>query len=151
MMRPVRAGTTEEEARVEFELTVGNNGQVPAEDVRISSWMFAAGSVRESAMERMLIDPPTDSTLGEVTIPPGHGAKIAASIAMPRSRLSAPVLPVVVADARYKLPEGGEGRISASFAIGHAAGDEIEPFSVDSPSGLEEDIASRLYGDVHSA
>ena len=101
-------------------------------------------------MERMLIDPPANAALGQLTIPPGHGARIAASIAIPRSGFGAPVLPVVVADARYPLPDGGEGRISASFAVGRAAGDGIEPFSLDSPAGLEEELASRLYGEVHS-
>jgi outer membrane biosynthesis protein TonB len=151
MMRPLRAGTTEEEARVEFELTIGNAGKVEAENVRISSWMFAAGSVQANSMERMLMDPPPETTLSQVTIPSGGGARIRTSIAMPRSTLSDSVLPVVVADARYALPGGGQSRISASFAIGRLTDGDLEPFSVDEPAGLEEGIGWRLYGQVYSA
>ena len=61
LMRPLRAGTTTDDAVVEFELTVGNTGSVRAKDVRISTWMFAAGSAEESDMERMLINPPAEA------------------------------------------------------------------------------------------
>src|SRR3569623_2047530 len=40
-MRPVRAGTNVDEALVEIELTVGFSGSVAADDVRISTFMFA--------------------------------------------------------------------------------------------------------------
>ena len=53
-MRPVRAGVSGDDARVEFELTVDNRGPVAAEDVRITTWMLAAGS---SEAESALIVP----------------------------------------------------------------------------------------------
>lgn len=144
LMRPVRAGTLDDEARVEFELTVGNTGTVPAKDVRISTWMFAAG---DSEMERMLIEPPASAQRSEVDIPPGDGARVDTTIALPRESLKGSVLPVVVADARYRLPDGSEGRTSASFAVGLPNGDGLEPFAVDLPSGLHEDVEARLHGE----
>jgi hypothetical protein len=133
LMRPVRAGSTDDEALVEFELTVGNTGTVAAEDVRISTWMLAgAGSEMESA----LIEPPAAAATSETRIAPGDGARVDASIALPRARLRGGVLPVVVADARYRLPGGGEGRTSARFAVGLPSGD-----------GLREDVEARLEGE----
>lgn len=151
LMRPVRAGMNEDEAVVEFDLTVGNTGTEPARDVRISTFMFAAGSPQESDMERMLIDPPADSTVSEGTIDAGDGARVEAAMTLPKSGLSDSVLPVVVADARYTLPDGSEGRTTASFAIGVPDGEDMAHFSVDNPSGLHEDIEARLRGELQRA
>ncbi|WP_114950925.1 hypothetical protein [Sphingosinicella terrae] len=151
LMRPIRAGTTGDETRVEFELTVGNTGSVPAEDVRISTWMFAAGSAAESEMERMLIEPPADAKLSEVTIAAGDGARVEAALALPKTGEGEAVLPVVVADARYRLPDGSEGRTSASFQVGLPGEEALEPFPVDRTSGLLETVEARLHGDLERA
>jgi hypothetical protein len=147
LMRPVRAGTSKDDAIVQFELTVGNTGSVNAKDVRISTWMFAAGSGSASEMERMLIEPPTDATVSEVDIDAGEGARVDAEIALPTAGMVDGVLPVVVADARYRLPDGSEGRTSASFAIGLPDGDELTPFPTDRASGLRENAEARLHGE----
>jgi hypothetical protein len=151
LMRPVRAGMNDDEAVVEFDLTVGNTGTEPARDVRISTFMFAAGSAQESDMERMLIDPPAESTVSEGTIDAGDGARVEAAMTLPKAGLSDAVLPVVVADARYTLPDGSEGRTTASFEIGVPDGEDMAYFSVDNPSGLHEDIEARLRGELQRA
>ena len=148
LMRPLRAGTTGDDTVVEFELTVGNTGSVSAEDVTISTWMFAAGSAAESEMERMLIEPPAEARLSEISIRAGDGARLEASLALPKSALRDSVLPVVVADARYRLPDGSEGRTSASFEVGMPEGESLEPFPTDRSSGLLETVGARLHGDL---
>jgi hypothetical protein len=144
LMRPVRAGTSGDEAVVEYELTVGNTGSAPAHDVRVSTWMVAAGEGSE--MERSLIEPPAGATHSDLSIAPGDGARVEGAIALPREGLGDSVLPVVVADARYTLPDGGEGRTHASFAVGRAADGELEPFALDE-AGLTEDVEARLHGE----
>ena len=58
------------------------------------------------------------------------------------------MLPVVVADARYTLPDGSEGRTQASFAVGlPGEGDDLDPFAVDRSSGLIETVEARLHGE----
>jgi hypothetical protein len=147
LMRPVRAGTSRDNAIVEFELTVGNTGSVSARDVRISTWVVAAGEGTE--MERSLIEPSAEATHNMLDIAAGDGARVEAKIAMSKDGLDAPVLPVVVADARYTLPDGSEGRTHASFAVGvpEEDGSELQPFRVDGSSGLRENVEARLYGD----
>lgn len=145
LMRPVRAGTDADKTVVEFELTVGNTGSVSARDVRISTWMFAAGE-GSTEMERSLIEP-VDAKRTTATIEPGDGAQVDAAIALPKEELRGKVLPVVVADARYTLPDGSEGRTSASFAVGLPNGEGLEPFAVDLPTGLREDVEARLHGE----
>lgn len=140
LMRPLRAGTTSDDARVEFDLTVGNTGSVSARDVKISTWMFPAGG-QSSEMERLLID-------SETSIEPGDGTRVQAAIAMNKAQFDESVLPVVVADARYTLPDGSEGRTQAAFAFGLAQDGELVPFPTDRSSGLLETVEARLHGDL---
>jgi hypothetical protein len=51
--------------------------------------------------------------------------------------------PVVVAEARYRLPDGSEGRTTASYAVGVPDGDDLAHFSIDNPSGLHEEVVAR--------
>lgn len=145
-MRPVRAGVSGEDARVEFQLTVGNRGPVAAEDVRISTWMLASGATEA---ERALIEPRDHADTAPVTIAAGEQRTVEASVALPTSEVEGDaVLPVVVADARYRLPDGSEGRTSASFAVGVPDGEELAHFAVDNPSGLHDDVVARPLGEV---
>jgi hypothetical protein len=144
-MRPVRAGVSGDDARVEFELTVGNRGPVAAEDVRISTWMLAAGS---SEAESALIVPRDHADTPPVTIGAGEARTMQASVALPTAEVDGDaVLPVVVADARYRLPDGSEGRTSASFAVGVPDGEELAHFGIDNPSGLHDDVVARPLGE----
>ena len=144
-MRPVRAGVTGDDARVEFELTVGNSGPVAAESVRISTWMLAAGS---SEAESALIVPRDHADTPPVTIGAGESRTMQASVALPTSQLNGDaVLPVVVADARYRLADGSEGRTSASFAVGVPDGEELAHFGLENPSGLHEGVVARPLGE----
>ena len=146
LMRPVRAGTSKDATVVEFELTVGNTGTAPARDVRISTFMFAAGSAGESEIERMLIDSPTDAALAQIEIPAGDATRVEASMTLPREGLAeGTVLPVVVADARYRLPDGREGRTRASFEVGIPSESGLDPFPTDRTSGLLESVDARLH------
>lgn len=144
-MRPVRAGVSGDDARVEFQLTVGNSGPVAAENVRISTWMLAAGS---SEAESALIVPRDHADTPPVTIGAGESRTMDASVALPTANVEGDaVLPVVVADARYRLPDGSEGRTSASFAVGVPDGEELAHFGIDNPSGLHEGVIAKPLGE----
>jgi LPXTG-motif cell wall-anchored protein len=145
LMRPVRAGTSQDDTIVQFELTVGNTGTVAAKDVRISTWMFAGNE--GSDIERTLITPPAGASVSEVDIAAGDGTRVDGEISMPKSGSHDTVLPVVHADARYRLPDGTEGRTSASFSVGLPEGDGIAPFQLDRATGLIETVEARLYGE----
>lgn len=151
-MRPVRAGTNVDEALVEIELTVGNAGNIPAEDVRISTFMLSADPGSASEMEKLLVQHREDAAVPVDTIAPGEGKRIDATLALLKSEFVAPdeaceavFQPMVVADARYRLPDGTEGRTSASFLIGlhDEEGEGFEPFSLARPE-MHEDVEARL-------
>ena len=148
-IRPVRAGVGDDAARVEFELGVENNGSAPASDVRISAWLLNGNSPEPSEMERALIDRSSAQQRVETMIEPGDGTRIATAVALPREGLEDAILPVVVADARYRLPDGGEGHTAAAFAVGVSRDGELVMFDVDNPSGMHEGVEARLHGQPH--
>jgi hypothetical protein len=144
-IRPVRAGVGEDAARVEFELDIENTGSAHAHDVRISTWLLPAGT-EPTEMERMLIQRPTTAERRETELAPGEAARLETAVALSTDGLSDAILPVVVADARYRLPDGSEGRTAASFAVGVPDGEELVMFDVDNPSGMHDGVEARLHG-----
>jgi len=154
-MRPVRAGTNVDEALVEIELTVGNAGSVSAKDVRISTFLLSSDP-NGSEMERLLVQPPTDATTDPVTIEPGEGKRIDATLALLKSEmgedLPASFRPIVVADARYTLADGSEGRTSASFEIGVTPeeGEGLEPIEL-ARASMHDNVGAELHGQPQHA
>ncbi|URW74552.1 hypothetical protein M9980_08165 [Sphingomonas donggukensis] len=150
-MRPVRAGTSADEAVVEIELTVANSGSQAARNVRVSAFML---SDREATdMERLLLDRPGDAAVDPVTIEPGEGARIDATLAALKADIGeeGAFSPVVIADARYTLPDGSEGRTFASFVVGITReGGEISPIDL-ADRVMREDIEARLHGQPQHA
>ncbi|KQN19293.1 hypothetical protein ASE86_12345 [Sphingomonas sp. Leaf33] len=151
-MRPVRAGTSADEALVEIELTVANSGSVKAEDVRVSTFMLT--DAHASEMERLLVDAPADAAIDPVTIEPGEGTRIDATLAALKADLGTEgrFTPVVVADARYRLPDGSEGRTSASFVVGVSdeEGGTLIPIDL-ADRVMREDVEARLHGEPEHA
>jgi MYXO-CTERM domain-containing protein len=154
-LNPARAGVTGQEAQVEFELAVQNTGTAAARDVRISTWMVAGGATQETEMERLLIERPgqaADSSLPEVTIEAGAGKRIETAVALSTAGLTTDaVLPVVVAEARYRLPDGSEGFTSARYAVSVPFGEELSHFDIENPSGLHEGVEAWPLGEVERA
>ncbi len=144
-LRPVRAGTSEDEALVDVELTVGNSGDVPARNVRISTFMLA--DAEGSDMEGLLTGRAADTAVPPVTIEPGDGTRVDAHLAVPKGEMGRVFNPVVVAEARYTLPDGREGRTSAMFKIGRpsAVSDGVGPIGATRPH-MVDDVEAELVG-----
>jgi len=143
-MRPVRAGVGEDDARVEFELGVANRGTATARDVRVSAWMLGANSPARSEAEDALIE--------RVDIGAGEDANVEASVGLPRSGLSQDaIIPVVVAEATYRRPDGTTGRTTTSFQVGVPDGEEMIYFDVENPSGLHGGVVAREIDELERA
>jgi LPXTG-motif cell wall-anchored protein len=147
-LRPRRAGVSGDAAVVEFELDIANRGSAIARDVRVSTWMIPAGSGTE--MERALIARPDGDALPEIEA--GSGECLARSVTLDtRSVEGDAVLPVVVAEARYTLPDGTEARTSTSYAVGVPDGEELAHFAIDNPSGLHDGVVAKTLGETERA
>ncbi|WP_157105710.1 hypothetical protein [Sphingomonas sp. TDK1] len=144
-LRPVRAGTSEEEALVDIELTVGNAGDTAARDVRISTFLLA--DAEQNEMEQLLLNHGPAADVPPVTIDAGDGTRVDAHLAVPKGELGRTFTPVVVAEARYRLPDGREGRTSAAFRIGRSApaAAGVGPIGATRPH-LVEDLEAELLG-----
>ena len=143
-------------ALVEIELTVGNAGSAPARDVRISTFLLSSDP-NGSEMERLLVDPPAEATTDPVTIKPGEGKRIDATLALLKAdmgeNLPEAIRPIVVADARYTLEDGSEGRTSASFVVGvtpEEGGPGLEPLEL-SRASMHENVGAELRGQPQHA
>ncbi len=69
-----------------------------------------------------------------------------AAVALPTAEVEGDaLLPVVVADARYTLPDGSEEHRSVSFAVGVPVEGELAHFDVENPSGLHEGVEARPF------
>ena len=152
-MRPIRAGVNRDEGVVEFELTVANAGGVEAHGVRIGAFMVSGEGGESTDIERLLIDPPADGVVDAYVIAPGDGKRLDAAVILPRDNLRGGheghvddgFTPIVLADVRYRLPNGGEGRTAAAFAIGRVDdGDALVPIGLGEPA-MYADIEARLF------
>jgi hypothetical protein len=137
-LRPIRAGATDDGARVQLELTVSNSGDRPARDVRVSTWMLA--DAHGSDNEQALIDARTNAQTAAFDLAPGADRSVDTTLDLPRAAVNGSFRPLVVAEARYPLPDGTEGRIAATFEVGQ--GDEVAPIATD---GMHDDVGARLH------
>lgn len=138
-LRPIRAGATAAGGSVEVALTVSNTGDLPAHDVRVSTWML--NSPQSSDNEHAMIEARANARTADIELEPGADQVVDSTLELTGEQLGGAFRPLVVAEARYPLPDGGEGRIAATFEIG--VGDEVAPISTDG-AGMREDVAARL-------
>ena len=136
-IRPIRAGSDNGQARVDYEVIVENAGALDARDVTVTSWLLNADS---SAAESDMIETHVNVAAGDVTT-------VASSATVDTARGA--FRPVVATDARYTLPDGTEGHIAARFAVGVDGGEpgRITPIVLGRDE-LREDLGARLEGEV---
>lgn len=154
-LRPVKAGVNVMDAVVEFELTVGNAGSVAAEDVRIAAWLISASPNQDVEIARFLESPPPEAIMAPIAIEPGDGKRIDAAIALPRNGVNVVTVrdrpffvPLVLIDARYALPGGGEGRSSAAMVVGtvRESSEKLGPIWLDRGVQMHTNVEARLHG-----
>lgn len=106
-LQPMRGDANGNHQAVDFNLIVENEGHVIARDVQVSSYLteldksLIAGAARDAQL-----------TITRVDIAAGESIIIPGSVSV-----RAGVDPHLVADARYPLPNGGEGHLAARFGI----------------------------------
>jgi hypothetical protein len=107
---------------------------------------MTAGAAGQDAT-RALVPPPGHVGTPPVFLAAGDARTLQASVALPRAELpGASVLPAVVADIRYRLPDGREGRTAAAFSVGLPAGDELGPIPLDPTAGLHAGVIALPLG-----
>lgn len=137
-----RTQLTEEEATVDFELTIRNAGDAPARNVRIGARMFNAGAALDEEIGSYFrTGSEARKTFTVPAIPPGEQGIIRGSVALERAEVRpiavqgrALFVPTVAVNAFYDWGENGTGQSARSYLIGRELAEPSEkmgPFRLD--------------------
>ena len=136
---PLCVGAQGEDMIVQYELTVENAGTVPAEGVRVSSFLI---DERDESGRMTAIG---DVQSHVIDVAPEGSVPLTTTITIDRSLIrEGAFLPKVVADARYPLPGDREGHFAARFAMGIADGDDLSGVDVANGDAMHDDVGARL-------
>lgn len=146
---PERAAATDSEAYVRYALTLTNQGDSEARNIRIDPRLFNAGA--EGEMMDFFQGPIHEqSGSPHVVIAPGQSLKLNGEVAMPKADLREIELagrrifvPMVAINVAYDWAGGGGGRTSRSWLVGREAQTPTEkmgPFRLD--------LGPRIYRSV---
>jgi hypothetical protein len=147
-MVPERAAATDSEAVVHYALTLTNQGEAEARNIRIDPRLFNAGA--EADMADFFQGPIHDlSGSPHIAIPPGGTLRLNGQVAMPKAELREIEMagrrifvPMVAINVAYDWPEGS-GRTSRSWLVGREAESpqaKMGPFRLD--------LGPRIYRSV---
>jgi MYXO-CTERM domain-containing protein len=107
-LEPTATETHGDASIMTYQLIVENEGPVDARDVQVSSFLLRDAS--SSPMEDALIR--ATPLRGRIDVPSGGSVRVEASVVVSDEKEAK-----IVADARYPLPDGGEGHLAARFAV----------------------------------
>jgi hypothetical protein len=152
--RPERATTTPEEASVQFELAIINNGNTVATKVRIEAGMFNAGPQLEAEVAQFFAGQIVPVASGMIQDSPARSAATLRNVvAMPRNlvheieingrRL---FIPTVAFNVHYEWGSGKKGRTSVSFLVGREAetpSSKMGPFRLDQGPRIYRQVGQR--------
>jgi hypothetical protein len=145
---PERAAATDSEAIVHYALTVTNQGDCEARNIRIDPRLFNAGAEGEMAA---FLQGPIHEVSGspQVVIAPGGTLRLNGEVTMPKAELQEIEMagrrifvPMVAINVAYDW-EGGAGRTSRSWLVGREAETpqaKMGPFRLD--------LGPRIYRSV---
>jgi hypothetical protein len=146
---PERAAATDAEAIVHYALTVTNQGDAEARNIRIDPRLFNAGAEGDMAA---FFQGPIHEQSGspQVVIAPGATLKLNGQVTMPKADLREIELagrrifvPMVAINVAYDWAGGGTGRTSRSWLVGREAETpqaKMGPFRLD--------LGPRIYRSV---
>jgi hypothetical protein len=146
---PERAAATEQEAVVHYALTLTNQGDAAAGNIRIDPRLFNASA--EGEMMAFFQGPIHEkSGSPHVVLAPGASLKLNGQVAMPKADLREIevagrriFVPMVAINVAYDWAEGGSGRTSRSWLVGREA---ESPSAKMGPFRL--DLGPRIYRSV---
>jgi MYXO-CTERM domain-containing protein len=155
-LKAERAASTDQEARVDFEMVIHNSGESPARNIRINARMFNAGREQDKELGAFF------RTRGEgrrthviPELPPGERGLIQGSVTMPREEMralqvnnQALFIPVVGVNLVYDWGDGRTGQTSKSYVIGRELGEantKMGAFRLDAGPRVYRTVGQRAH------
>ena len=139
--KPLMAGSTEEQAAVQFELAVRNAGDATARNVRIAMRMVNAGATQDEEIAAFYAAPVATVDHAPLTIPPNGRAETRRTAVLPKDAVRAIsfqgkslFIPVMAFNILYEWGEGRQGQTATSFVIGRETNpptEKMAPFRLD--------------------
>lgn len=139
--KPLMAGSTADQATVQFELALRNGGDAVARNVRIAIRMINAGPGQNDALAAFFRAPIDVEIHRPLTIPPGGRAETRRTAVLPKDAVQAIsfqgkslFIPVVAFNVLYEWGEGGQGQTATSFVVGRESNPpaaKMAPFRLD--------------------
>lgn len=155
-MAPRRAGLNLISATAEAELIVRNEGDAPAEAIRIGATLLEAGRGQESAVAGFFAEPVARPAAAPFGLAPGEERRVRIVVARPRDAIHgvpagrrAMFVPVVAVNALHRHGDDA-GQSARAFALGVELPGEtkLAPFWLDQPPRMYDGLAVRPYGPV---
>jgi hypothetical protein len=156
-LRPLRAGLNLLSATAECELLVSNEGDAPAEGVRLDVRLLSAHADQDVELAELRRQPIGRPSAPPFALGPGESRRVRVVAATPRADLKAMTaanrpmfVPVVAVNALYRAGDGSEGQTAQAFAIGVERVDspKLAPFWLDQPPRTVDQVAARAHGAV---
>ena len=155
---PSAASATDEQATVDFALTVTNGGDAPARNVRMEARLFAMGDDHDAVLTRFFADPLARPVLVADTLVPGVGTELRAKVTLPRSA----VRPIQVADRTLFVPlvafnllydwgndgDVHRGQTAMSYVVGRETNPpaaKMAPFRLDQGPRIYRQVGQRTH------
>jgi len=150
-LKAERAASTDDEALVEFDMTIRNTGKSPARNIRVNARMFNAGAEQDKeigAFFKSKGEGRKTHVIGE--LPAGEQGLVQGTVTMAREDMRALqvnnqllFIPVVGVNLVYDWGNGRSGQTSKSYVIGRELG-EASP----KMGAFRLDLGPRVYRTV---
>ncbi|WP_448500917.1 hypothetical protein [Sphingomonas sp.] len=152
-LNPVRAGTTDKAAVLEFAFTLRNPGPVAIGDALVSAWMLTANAGQDQQIAGYLAEEPDPSRHNLFALRPGEHRELSAAMGLPFDMVSIVeagerrfCAPMLLIDARYRTPGGKAGRTFAAFMIGRPLeSGKLQPLFTDRGPRMVDGVVARPY------
>lgn len=151
--RPLRAGVNLLSATSENEVVLTNDGDAPAEDVRVQLRLVSAHGGQDADLAGFYAAPIARPAVPAFTLAPGETRALSAIAALPRDAIHVltaagrPMfVPIVAVNVGYATGAATQ-QVAQAFAVGIERVDsaKLAPFWLDTPPRTYEQVAARPH------
>lgn len=152
-IRPIRAGVNLLTATLEAEVTVRNEGDAAAEDIRLDLRLLSAHGEGDGALEALFDDPVLRGIVPAFALAPGESRTVTRLVTLPRGAINVltaggrPMfVPVAAVNLRY-VTAGRPAQSAGAVAIGveRAGSEKLAPLWLDVPARMHDSVAARPH------
>ena len=148
-----RAGVNLLTATLDAQVTVHNEGERPAEDIRLDVRLLSASASQDDELGAIFAHPVAAPATAPFALAPGEERVVTVMVTLPRAAITVltaggrPMfVPVAAVNLRY-VTEGIAGQTAGAFAVGleRDGAAKLAPFWLDGPGRMHDSVAVRPH------